>query len=303
MIGIVVLNYNTWHETEKCIKSIIKTTDNVKYHIYLVDNASPVKMTDNVEKMIQLDNITYIQAEVNRGFSAGNNLGVYAALEDECSEILISNNDVYYSKGSIKKMQDFLLNNTNVGIVGPEVRLRNDEIQEVMFGIKTTLSGKYKYLLRKTPFKFLVRDFLEKFTIDHKKINSPIKVHSVIGCSFMVSKECTKEIFPLDENTFLYEEERIIGIKMENIGYDTVYYPEVNVFHDHGASTKGLSSFSYSCLVESEIYYLKKYLNNKNIEIIPLYIIRTFKYLILSVRNRIYRKNILKYFKKTLAMF
>src|SRR5699024_3269198 len=134
------------------------------------------------------------------------------------------NNDVYYSKGSIKKMQDFLLNNTNVGIVGPEVRLRNDEIQEVMFGIKTTLSGKYKYLLRKTPFKILVRDFLEKFTIDHKKINSPIKVHSVIGCSFMVSKECTKEIFPLDENTFLYEEERIIGIKMENIGYDTVYY-------------------------------------------------------------------------------
>jgi len=303
LIGIVVLNYNTWNETEKCLKSIIKTTHDVKYNIYRVDNNSPKRITKNVKKLTDLPNVTYIQSRENNGFSAGNNLGIFAAIEDGCEEILISNNDVYYFKDSIKLMRSYLISNPNVGIVGPKVLLKNGETQDVMFGIGTTLSGKYKYILRKTPFKFLVRDFLKKFTLDKEKLSHPTKVHSVIGCSFMVRKECVKLIFPMDENTFLYEEERIIGVKMEKIGYDTVYYPKPTVLHDHGASTKGLTPFSYTSLVESEVYYLKQYMNNKNIEIAPLYLIRTIKYLLLSVQDKKYRTEMKNYFKRTLTRF
>ena len=60
MIGIVILNYETWDVTLKCIKSIVKTETTEKICLYLVDNASTSSMPEELKKYIAEHNVTYI---------------------------------------------------------------------------------------------------------------------------------------------------------------------------------------------------------------------------------------------------
>lgn len=46
MIGIVLLNYNTWADAFNCIKSIETCNVRIPYKLYLIDNASPRKCDD-----------------------------------------------------------------------------------------------------------------------------------------------------------------------------------------------------------------------------------------------------------------
>ncbi|MDQ0196270.1 glycosyltransferase [Paenibacillus wynnii] len=302
MIGIVILNFNSWDETHKCLLSIFNSQSELKWHIYLVDNASNIPMPDKISKMLNPIQITYLPSPINKGYSGGNNIGVTNALNDQCEEILIVNNDVVFMKDSISNLKQYLNQNINVGIVGPKVYLPNGSIQLINCGIKMGMNEKYMYLLNKTPLRFLVSNFIRDFNALDKDLSKPFKVYAVSGCCFMMSKECATEITPFDDSTFLYEEENIIGYNMEMAGYETVYCTNSEVIHAHGQSTKNMKAFSYSCFVESELYYSKKYLKSTTVKVLPLYAIRTFKYLFFCFTEKDYRRNISLYFSKTLRM-
>ncbi len=298
MIGIIMLNYNEWHLSRSCIDSIRK---NIKsdYRIYLVDNASPSACDSVFLQFVEnSDDVEFIQLEKNLGYAAGNNQGLKKAIQDGCDNFLITNNDVVFKPDTIDKLRNYLKNNKNVGIVGPKVYTGSGQIQEINMGCKMTLGGKYLYLLRKTPLKFVSRKFVSEFHCENQSLNRPFKVYAVSGCCFMISGSVIDNLFPLDEGTFLYEEENIIGHKMELLGYDTMYCADAEVVHLGGESTKGVSEFSYICGVNSEIYYCRKYLNGKFLQVFPLYLVRTFVYI-----RKYGIKGINKFFKSTFLCF
>ena len=43
MVGIVILNYNSWDDTRECIQSIQTAEQMLDYRIYLVDNCLSVR--------------------------------------------------------------------------------------------------------------------------------------------------------------------------------------------------------------------------------------------------------------------
>lgn len=299
MIGIIILNYINWDSTEKCINSIFDTLENIDFRIYLIDNASPNKAPDKMLELINSKNITFISNEKNTGYSSGNNIGIKKALDNDCETILIANNDVIFAKNSIMEMYNYLIANNQVGIVGPKIYKIDGDVQLPSMLIKTSLKEKY-----------LVTTFLRNFSSYSKEkyycnindVDKTLKVHAVLGCCFMMSYQCAMDITPFDENTFLFEEELIIGIQMENKKYETIYLPTSSVIHEHGQSTKNVRAFSFICLVESEIYYCKKYLNTKTIQILPLYFIRTMSYLFRCFTYEDFRNKIAEYFKRTLPL-
>ncbi|TNJ66751.1 glycosyltransferase family 2 protein [Paenibacillus hemerocallicola] len=302
MIGIVILNFNNWDETYKCILSIFSGEPSLNYHIYLVDNSSSVPISDELRQMLDHPKITFLLAESNKGYSAGNNIGIKRALDDQCEEILITNNDIIFMTDSISNLKQYLQANENVGIVGPKVYLPDKSVQVINYGIKMGKKEKYMYFLKNTPLRFVVKNFVKRFNVLDNDLSEPFKVYAVSGCCFMISKQCARKITPFDEGTFLFEEENILGFKMEKLGYETVYCTYSEVIHAHGQSTKNMKAFSYSCFVESELYYFKKYLNSTIVQYVPLYIIRTFKFLLYCFIEEDYRQNISLYFTKTLRM-
>lgn len=278
MLGIIILNYNEWDLSIDCIQSIRETVQN-KYKIYLVDNCSPQKYNDDFSGFIEnSQDVVFMQSEVNKGFAGGNNIGLKKAIEEGCDCFLVTNNDVVFKPKCIDAMLEFLNSNTNVGIVGPKVFTPDGSIQEINMGCKMTISGKYLYILRKTPLKILSRGFVRKFHCEQESLNKPFKVYAVSGCCFMIRGSIINELYPLDEGTFLYEEENIIGIKMERLQLDTVYCTDAEILHLGGGSTQTISEFSYKCGVNSELYYCKRYLNCNFLQILPLYLIRAAVY-------------------------
>lgn len=300
MIGIVLLNYNEWDITIKCIESIRETCI-CDYRIYLVDNCSIVPKTEEFVIFLKKSNdIFFIENKRNAGYSAGNNLGILKARQDLCNYILISNNDVIFKADAIETMKCFLERNSDYGIVGPMIYTSDGMLQEINMGCKMNIWGKYKYILRKTPFSFLTKKYVEKFHAQDKDLKIPFDVFAVSGCCFMVAMCAFDALFPLDENTFLYEEENIIGCRMENAGLKTCYNTNCQIIHMGEVTTRHFSSFGYGCMVESEIYYCTQYLHVNMMCLIPLIGIRSIMYFIYYGKNgyRDYQKKIINALKR-----
>jgi GT2 family glycosyltransferase len=300
MVGIIILNYINWDVTEECVQSILATTDKINYHIYIVDNNSPNPAPNNFHELLEDKKITFIKNTVNKGYAAGNNVGIKKALKDGCEAILIANSDIVFIENSILSMYSYLEANPLVGIVGPKLLKLNGETQIPGMCIRTGLKEKY---LVTTSLRKIFRSTSEKYYFNEEDNNKVFQVHAVSGCCYMLSRKCALDITPFDESTFLFEEELIVGINMERKGYLTMYFPKTSVIHAHGQSTKNVRAFSTICFVESEIYYCRKYLNAKFIQLLPLYFIRTLSFLTRAFKHKDYQKNIVKYFKTTCSSF
>lgn len=297
MIGIVILNYNSWEETTRCIESVFDNPPQEDYRIYCVDNGSSSPMLDGFGTQYDQRRFFLICTGKNLGYAAGNNVGIKRALNDGCDMILISNNDIVFYENTIAQMATYLKEYPHVGIVGPRVVDRNGNTQKGCMCIKTGM--KEKYLLR-TRFHILFPGYNARYWgLNYDYDHDSFPVHAVSGCCFMMSAACARDVTPLDEGTFLYEEEFILGTVMEQKGWKTMYVPASTVLHLHGASTRYVKVFAYTCNVRSEIYYCRKYLHASRISILGLYLYRVGIYALHCLKLREYRKGFGKFVKDT----
>lgn len=278
MIGVVVLTYNTWDATEECIQSFYSFHNDKTFRMYVVDNASTVKVTEECKKVIEKYGVYLIKSSNNRGYAAGNNVGIRAALSDGCSYILISNNDIIYTENILDKLVDDYKKHHIAAIIAPKIVLPTGEIQETNLGCKMTLKGKYLYILRKTPLKKLSSKFVSHFRVDMSSKHELFQVHGVSGCCFMITASALKKINLFDEHTFLFEEENILSSQIAKIKEVVLIDPKIQVTHHHGFTTKNSKAIALKAHTESEIYYCKKFLRSKNISIFPLVMIRVIEY-------------------------
>ncbi|PKL26955.1 MAG: glycosyltransferase family 2 protein [Firmicutes bacterium HGW-Firmicutes-15] len=297
MLGIVILNYINWEDTEKCLLSIIDTIKSIPYRIFLVDNNSPTRCSTSLREIIDQNTITFIESSKNLGYSAGNNIGIKLALDYDCDKILITNNDVVFIESAIQNLCMALDKDSSVGIVGPKILNPDYSVDKQNFiCIKTGM--KQRYRVRTFLHYFFKKDFVEYYGLD-RNLDDSFPVYSVSGCCFMIRRECAEVVLPFDENLFLYGEELILGIRMEEAGFKTTYFPESTIIHAHGKSTSSMRANSYMESVKSDIYYSKKYLGASLLSIFPLYINSMGGYLLRCIKYEDYRKNLRNFFKVT----
>lgn len=293
-IGVVILNYMTWVETNNCINSILEDKIPGNVQIYVVDNASPNR--DEIEIEQFGNQIHFIENECNLGYAAGNNVGITQALKDGCDYILISNNDILFEKGCIGGMVQYLTDNPEYGIVAPCVLDCKRELQRCHFKKKVTYADIWK---TQTLARYICRTGVEQVYGKEEFYLHGQDLFAASGCCFMMSSKCARMVTPLDENTFLYEEENILGIRMEHHGIKTRYLPECRVIHNHDQTTRLVKPFALTCWACSEIYYLSKYLLVPRRYLLVLYWYRVCIFLIHGLKDREYRKHWKEFKRKT----
>lgn len=302
MIGIIILNYMTSEETYDCVKSI-RTTCKSRYRIYVVDNSSPDGSLERLTDVFSSDeDVVVIGSQVNRGYSAGNNIGILKALEDGCTHILVSNSDIIYHEGAIDRLREFLDGNKKAGIAGPKILDENGEVSEISrIFVKTGIREK---LLATTRLRSLNLMNIHRtyYGLD-KSFDEIQKVYHLVGCCFMMKRELAEKVVPFDENTFLYEEELILGIAAETAGYETYSYPTAEVTHLNERSSRNIGAYALIHLVCSEIYYCRRYLKASRLKVFPIYMIRSMLYLERCMKNRSYRMNLRKYIRESARRF
>ncbi len=255
MLGIIIINYNTYSKTIDCIDSI-KRTYNGEYKLYLLDNASPNESGKILfEKYGKDESVCLILSDTNYGYARGNNLCLKRAVEDGCKYVIISNNDIVYKDDAIKILLDEI-KSEKVLLVGPKVIKPSGDVQSTA---KISRPGFINYLLHETYLVGLLPDKGKKY----KAVpNEARDVYWIAGCTFIVDVELFKTIGFFDEYTFLYFEEYIIAEKARKTGFKLRYCPNAEVMHYHGVSMGGaLNIVTRRANWQSEVYFIKKYWN------------------------------------------
>lgn len=297
MIGMIVLNYQTWKETINCVESIL-INSKIDLHIYVIDNKSTNDAFDILaSKYVDNEKVTVIQSGRNGGYSYGNNCGITYAIKDGCNAALICNNDIIFLPESIEKMYKLLYSDSNIGVVASTLIDNKGNIQPR--GFKKIPC--HKQALSLWMDKFLKKDILKNYKI--VEANEPSQAFRVNGACFVIKMDVYNLIGKFDENTFLYYEESIIGSFLENTNYKAYFHDEAKVIHDHSATISMQKAICYKELVKSELYYYKKYNKTNVFSLCFLYVTRIMIYLSNCCRNSDYRANLWDFINGTWKRF
>ncbi|WP_434647840.1 glycosyltransferase [Pseudomonas sp. D1-2] len=116
-VSVVVLTYNNLELTKACLDSLLTQSQYPNLEIIVVDNHSsdqtPTYLTAWADG--HPDRIVILNSE-NKGFAAGNNLGLAAATGDY---LVILNNDTVVTAGWVRGLIRHLRDNKEIGIIGP----------------------------------------------------------------------------------------------------------------------------------------------------------------------------------------
>ena len=116
-VSVVVLTYNNLELTKACLDSLLTQSQYPNLEIIVVDNHSsdqtPAYLCAWAEG--HPDRIVILNPD-NKGFAAGNNLGLAAASGDY---LVILNNDTVVTAGWVKGLIRHLQDHKEIGIIGP----------------------------------------------------------------------------------------------------------------------------------------------------------------------------------------
>lgn len=249
----VIINYNTKALAEKLVANV-KDYQSIS-KILIVDNASTDHSYQELKKL-ENNRIEVLQAEENKGFSAGMNIGAKRAIElfSKC-DIIFSNTDIIISSEETIEILQTALKMRRVAVASPVVFQENTisrgwKIPSAKEEILINLPGIGKKFQKKYMF----------YDEDHYK-GKYSYVEAVSGCFFMIKSEALKRVNYFDENVFLYYEENILGEKLRNSSYTLVICNEALIIHDHSVSIDhNVGTINkFKILKTSQRYFQKKY--------------------------------------------
>ncbi len=289
MIGVIIVNYNGYNSTCECIESI-ETVPNEEILITIVDNGSE---DGSVEKFTtaygKRNDIEILKTMKNNGYSGAINFCLKHSRIRKCDYVIISNNDVIFTKSAIVELREEI-SKKRYDIIGPKILLLSGEQQTPGFG----RLGLHELIYQYTPLKyFKIRSenkYLKEFSNDIETIN----VAMTSGCCFMISKNALGKIGYFDEKVFLYFEEAILAKKLKEMNLKAGCTPKAIIFHKHQESTQKNPIKSYSIFKSSLIYYARNYLK---LSAITIFLLK----LLLNIQLIIYYRKIL--YKKMISQF
>ena len=263
-LALVVLNYNDADNTLKILGNVADYS--VFDKVIVVDNASnddsKIRLKSFCEKR---DKIFFVENQENKGYGAGNNVGIFVAKKLGMDLALIANPDTDFEERVIKVVKSVMVKNYNISICAPLV-----ETNDVYGSRENVLKGASCWPMRDFMHSLVEngpicrRLFTKALHYDRNFYNAKIrKVGAVLGALLMVRVKDFLRVGGYDENMFLYGEEDLLSKKMADIGKKTVVVTGYKYKHIHSASIKKSLKSLYSrqkIREESTMYFYKNYL-------------------------------------------
>ncbi|MCB4809179.1 glycosyltransferase family 2 protein [Tamlana sp. 62-3] len=264
-VSVVIINYNTANYTINCIKSILeKTSNTLNCEYIIVDNASKLNdyylLENFIQNLAKTTKISLIRSHINTGFGTGNMIGINEA---SGKYIACINNDVLFENDCLSVLKEFMDNNSNVGVCGPQAFKENGELLPTIdhfASLGRELFGR----------SFLERINSKKYPKRKKLYSNPQKCDFVAGSFMFFSFKAFRNVGGFDTNIFLYYEETDICKRLSIQNKDAYLVPSGKFIHFHGASTPK----SIYAKIELKISLL--YVIRKHYGLISYYILLTY---------------------------
>lgn len=252
-VAVVILNYNSSNDCRKCI-SFLQKQMGVELEIVVVDNHSGSEDKNAIEQLCKKHSCTFIQAKENRGYNAGNNIGLRYATSKGYKYVMIANPDMEFPQQDyIAKLVGVLEHDANVVVCGSDIITPEGIHQNPM-----KRDGDWR-----SCFAWLVALFKKKKNADsYDFIDNYRESHycyKVSGCCLMVRLDFIREIGYFDEQVFLYCEEAILAQQVQQACKQSFYTAEIQAIHRHIKSEKRNPISRLKSWRLSRTYYIKRY--------------------------------------------
>lgn len=252
-IATIILNYNSSTDCRKCI-GYLKAQQGVEQEIVVVDNCSRDDERKAVETLCKEQGCTFITNNENKGYNAGNNVGLRYAAEKGYEFALIANPDMEFPQiDYLATLLAQMQTNEDIVVCGSDI-IGADGIHQSPMGKDGDWRGSFgwiKEILGKKK-KSDAYDFIDNYSESHY-------CHKVSGCCFMIRMSFLKEISFFDENVFLYCEEAILSRQVEIAGKRMYYLATAQAVHRHVKSDKGDPVTRFKVWGKSRCYFIDRY--------------------------------------------
>ena len=256
IIAIIILNYNSSLDCRKCV-SFLKKQRGVDIEMVVVDNCSRADDVEQLRQLCKEQGCTLIENHENRGYNAGNNIGLRYAVEKGYKYAMIANPDMEFPQEDymarvVAKMDEDL----KIAVLGTSIvdakGLQQNPLDFVSFWSE-----------------FLWPIEMLKYKKSHKSLSTVMNYTQsrycpiVSGCCFCIRLSFAKQIGYFDENVFLYCEEPILAHQVKQMCMKEYYMSEVSAVHRHISMTKG-NPYARMILLCKSRDYKNKYNSDYN---------------------------------------
>ena len=266
-LSVIIVNYNVKYFLEVCLHSVLRSAQGIDTEIIVVDNNS----SDDSCAMVRgrFPSVMLIENKDNKGFSKANNQGVATAKGEY---ILFLNPDTVMPEEFLTKTLAYMDTHPEAGAIGPrlidgkgqfapDAKKSFPTLSVAIF--KTTGINK---LFSKSPY-------FNKYYAVHVGEHETAQVDVLSGCCMLVRKKAMDDAGgPFDEDYFMYCEDVDLSYRIEKAGYKNIYFPEVDLIHYKGESTRKMTLSYVRIFNEALVTFVKKHYTKEQARMFVLFI-------------------------------
>ncbi len=248
-VSVVLVNYKNSQDTLECINSLLKQSY-TNISVLVVDNSEEEHYFEKLLKDLEKSNIKVlkyiegenvrlkfskdvhvIKARENRGFSAGNNIGISVALQNNTDFVWILNNDTVVLENTIKEM------------------IEVSRIYDV-----SVITCKIKDYFQRNKVQY---DGEKVYIEPIEEKNDILKPPAFLsGANIFIKKDVFEKVGLLDEDFFLYFEDNEFHHRLLKNSIDILYTPYTWIYHRGSSSTGGYLKNPFSMYYFTRNHFL-----------------------------------------------
>ena len=256
-LGIIIVNYNVRDLLRDCLASVYESRGDFTFQVCVVDNGSGDGSADMVADEFPQAHV--IRAE-NRGYAAGNNLGLQAfgfrdigpsvrSEEGGASDparpayALLLNPDTVLPPSALADMLAFMKDHPQAGVVGPRLVREDGSLDRACrrsFPTPEVAAYRLSGLSRLFPHS----ERFGRYNLTYLSPDVTTEVDSVVGAFMLIRGGTLASVGLLDEQFFMYAEDLDLCYRIKQQGCQVWYNAGVTVLHYKGQSSRQRSTFA-----------------------------------------------------------
>lgn len=235
MLSVIITHHQTPTLLKLCLKAMKENITDVDYELIVTDCKADSKNDDLVKKLFPKARI--ISFSKNVGYAKIVNAGINSAKGDY---ILILNADIIITRDAVSKMMEFMDQDENVGIIGPQLLSFKNTCQDSCFRFPT-----FGAILARRTFLSKTKWGKQKigqFTVQNDQF-TPQEVDWLQGSAMLVRKKSISQVGLWDERFFMYFEDTDWCRRFWQRNYKVVFLPTARMYHYYGRQSKKWGEF------------------------------------------------------------
>ena len=266
-VTVIIVNYNVKYFLEVCLHSVMRAAEGMAVEVIVVDNNS----TDTSCAMVRekFPSVTLIENKDNKGFSKANNQGVDIA---QGEYILFLNPDTVMPEDFLVKTVAYMDAHPKAGSLGPRLI---DGTGEFAPDGKKSFPSLSVAIYKTTGINKLFKEspYFNKYYAVHIGERETAAVEVLSGCCMLVRRSAMDIAGgAFDEDYFMYCEDVDLSYRILKAGFENIYYPEVDLIHYKGESTRKMTLSYVRIFNEALVTFVKKHYSAKDARLFILFI-------------------------------